>query len=377
MDGRPKHASLRRGARFWCVLIAVRLLAAQDVNFDELARRASEAVDTHPEEAAALYGQALALRPNWADGWLYRGASLFELGRFGEARDSFRKGVALDPGKGTPLAFLGMAEYELGDYRQSLSDILQGEAIGLADRPAFVGEVRCRAALIYLRFADFGPALEQLRPLTSRGIKSPGATEALGLSVLNLYFLPSTLPEDRQTLVDLAGRAAWAFLGGHPDESRPLLKQLVEQFPNEPGVHYLNGVFLVAQDVQAAEREFRAELLITPSHVLARVQLAQLLGKSGDTAAAVRLAGEAVRLEPANALCHVTLGHALLSAGRTSEAIAALEKGESLSPQTAKTHFYLVQAYRRAGRTADALREKAAWERLHAEKEPTLSLFSP
>jgi tetratricopeptide (TPR) repeat protein len=58
--------------------------------FDDLARRASDALDVHPEQAVALYQRALALRPGWAEGWLYRGASLFQLGRFREARDSLR-----------------------------------------------------------------------------------------------------------------------------------------------------------------------------------------------------------------------------------------------------------------------------------------------
>ena len=117
----------------FCHLLIIQALAGQNLDFDDLARRASAAIDTHPEEAATLYQQALALRPGWADGWLYRGVALYQLGHFGEARDSFRKGVALAPDKGTAVAFLGLAEYELGDYRPALSHILKGEAMGLAD----------------------------------------------------------------------------------------------------------------------------------------------------------------------------------------------------------------------------------------------------
>jgi len=352
-----------------CCILPVWALAAQTASFDDLARRASDALDSHPEEAVALYQQALALRPGWAEGWMYRGAALFQLNRFREARDSLRKGVALAPGQGTPLAFLGMAEYELGDYQRALSNILKGESMGLADRPDFVGAVRYRAALIYLRSSDFPQALEQLRPLAKHGTPSAPATEALGLSVLNLHFLPATLPPERRALVDLAGRAAWAFLAERVNESGPLFEQLVTRFPNEPGVHYMNGVFLIDHDAGAAEQEFRKELRITPSHVLARVQLALLLSKNGD-AAAVQLAGEAAQLEPSNPFCQVTLGRVLLDAGQATEAIAALEKGEKLAPQAARTHFYLEQAYRRAGRDADARKEKAEWNRLHAQQEP-------
>jgi tetratricopeptide (TPR) repeat protein len=356
-------------AVLWGVL-SVGPLVAQTASFDDLARRASDALDAHPQEAAELYRQALALRPGWADGWLYRGAALFQLGRFREARDSLRKGVALAPGKGTPLAFLGMAEYEMGDSERALSDIIQAESIGLADRPAFVAAVRYRAALACLRASDFPQALEQLRPLARNGIQSAETTQVLGLSVLNLHYLPSTLPPERQALVDLAGRAAWAYLAERADQSGPLFEQLVSRFPNEPGVQYMDGVFLMGQDPKAAQEAFRKELRITPSHVLARVQLALLLSKDGDAAGAVQVAGEAAQLEPSNPLCQVALGRALLDAGKTAEAIAALEQAEKLSPQAARTHFYLEQAFRRAGRDADARREKAEWDRLRAQQEP-------
>jgi len=346
------------------------VLAAQNASFDDLARRASDALDSRPDQAVLLFDQALAQRPGWAEGWMYRGAALYQLRRFREARDSLRKGVALAPGKGTPLAFLGMAEYELGEYRQALADILNGESIGLADQPGFIAAVRCRAAFIFLRGSDFARAIEQLRPLAKNRVETPEAVETLGLSVLNLAYLPSTLPPGRRGLVDLAGRAAWAHLGERPAESGPLFEQLVAQFPNEAGVHYMNGVFLMDHDAAAAAEEFRKELRISPSHVLARVQLALLLDKGGDAEAAIPLAGEAVKLAPSDALCQVTLGRVLLDTGRTAEAIAALEKGERLAPEAARTHFYLAQAYRRAGRDADARRETAEWDRLHAEQEP-------
>ena len=343
---------------------------ARGGDFDELARRAADALDARPEEAAALYRKALSLRPTWAEGWLYMGASLFELRRYAESCEALRKGAALAPGKGTPWAFLGMAEYELGQYQQALSHILKGEAIGLADNRGFVVGVRTRAALLYLRSSDFAQAAQQLRPLARAGYDSPEAIEALGLSALAMNTLPANLPAAKRPLVELAGRAAWAFLGERAEQSRPLFQQLGAKFPAEPGVHYMCGVFYMDHDPGAAEDEFRQELRIAPSHVLARVQWALLLIKRGEAKKAAELAGEAVRLEPSNALCHLTLGRALLSEDRTAEAIAALEKAAKLAPDNARTHFHLEQAYKRAGRDADARKEKAEFNRLRAEQEP-------
>jgi len=339
-------------------------------DFEQLSRRASEALDTKPEEAAKLYREALSLRPDWAEGWFYLGTSFFQLHDYRAAVEALRKASGLAPKKGTPLAFLGMAEYELGNYKQALPDILKSEATGLADDPAFVAAVHYRAALVCLRFSDFVQALEQLRPLVKAGNRSDLVVEALGLCVLNISSTPEQLAPPRRPFIDAAGKAAWAFVAERPDESGPLFEALVAQFPSEPGVHYMNGVFLIDHDPDAAEKEFRTELRIAPANVQARVQIALLLIKRGETEAAIKMAGEAAQLQPTNALCHATAGRALLSAGRIKEAITALERAKKLAPDASLTHFYLAQAYRRAGRPADAQKEKAEWERTRSRQEP-------
>jgi tetratricopeptide (TPR) repeat protein len=359
------------GVAGFVLLVAIWGAFAQTTaDFDDLARRASEAIDSHPAEAAALYRQALGLRPKWAEGWLYLGASLFALGNFSESRDALHQGAALAPAKGTAWAFLGMSEYELGDYRQAIADIVKGETIGLADDTAFLAQVRTRAALAYLRYFDFPQALEQLKPLPPKGVNSPAVIEEIGISTLNLRFLPSTLPPAKRPLVELAGRAAWAFLAERPEEAGPLFEQLVARFPLEPGVHYARGVFLIDHDPAAAEQEFRQELHISPAHVLARVQLAPLVMKRGNNDEALDLARQAVGLDPADPVCHVTLGRALLAKSQTAQSIAEFETAVKLSPGAAQAHFYLQQAYRRAGRDADARKQQAEFDRLRAQQQP-------
>ena len=360
-------------AALWLLLVAP-APAAQPArgDFDDLSRRAAAALDAHPEEAVALYRKALAIRPDWAEGWLYMGAGLYRLKRFAESRDALRQGVALVPKKGTPWAFLGLAEYELGNYRDALSFLLKGEATGLADRPSFVTSVHYHAALIYLRSSDFLRALEQLRPLAKAGMETPEVIEAFGLTALAMHTLPADLAASQRPLIQLAGRAACALVAERADQSRPLFEQLVAEFPNQPGVHYMYGVFLMDHQPEAAEEEFRKELRLAPAHLLARVQLALLLIKRGETKESVELAGQAARLDPKDALCQATLGRALLNADRSSEAIAALEKAVKLAPDAAKAHFYLAQAYSQAGRSADASKERAEFNRLRAQQEPVI-----
>jgi tetratricopeptide (TPR) repeat protein len=353
-------------------LLPMGAVAAQDARgeFEELSRQAEAQLDSNPAEAAGLYRKALALRPDWAEGWLYMGACLFRTGHYAQARDAFSKGVPLQPGKGTPVAFLGMTEYELGDYKAAIADIVKGESLGLVDRPDFVAAVRYRAALIGLRFSDFALALDQIRPLAIAGDKSPSVIEVLGLSALCMNILPANIPAAKRPEVELAGRAAWAFVAGKPNEADPLFKELETTFPNERGIHYMCGVYRLNSDPAAAEAEFRQEVQVAPENILAHVQLALLLMKRGDDDGAVKEAREAVDLGPADALSQATLGRALMDSGKMTEAIAALQKAEKLAPQAPRTHFYLEQAYRRAGMVTEARKEKAEWDRLHALQEP-------
>jgi tetratricopeptide (TPR) repeat protein len=138
---------------------------AKSEEFDDLARRATAALQSDPQEAIGLYRSALALKPSWAEGWFYLGASLYGVNRYPESREAFEKAAKLAPSNGGVWGFLGLSEDRMGDYRQALADIRKGEAAGLPDNPKFVSTVRQCAALICIRSSEFGAAMDQLQPL--------------------------------------------------------------------------------------------------------------------------------------------------------------------------------------------------------------------
>lgn len=351
------------------ILLAAGLAAGQS-KFDQLSREALSQVDSNPGAAVKLYKQGLAKHPGWAEGWLYMGSCLFKLGRFREARDALRKGVQLEPNEGTPLAFLGMAEYELGDFRRALADMLKGEAMGLADDPAFVAAVRYRAAVIGLKNSNFVEAMQQLKPLVRSGNNAKDVIEAFGMTVLKIAGEPGKLPNSQQALVAAAGQAAWAYESQRIEEAHKLLQQLVMRFPYAPGVHYLYGVSLIRSDPTAAAKEFRQEISISPQDADAHAQLALLLIGDKKLAAAVKQARTAARLRPNDPWCNATLGRALLEAGDTKAAIAALQESAKLAPHGSLSHFYLARAYKRLGNLPAAEKEQAEWRKLHAKEEP-------
>ena len=56
-----------------CALCAY--AAPQSQDFGSLARAAQAAIDTNPAQAAELYRKALALKPDWPEGWFYLGGA--------------------------------------------------------------------------------------------------------------------------------------------------------------------------------------------------------------------------------------------------------------------------------------------------------------
>ena len=361
---------MRKTYRFPCLLIGVLLgitVAAADT-FESLAARAAEALkQKDAKQAVALYRQALALRPSWAEGWFSLGAGWYELGEYHQAKTAFERASGLAPNKGAVWAFLGLAEYQMGDYRAALAHFKKGEKVGLPDDLAFVSSIHNCAAIACLHFHDFTGAVEQLRPLARLGDQSAITIENFGVTVLGLPYLPAQVPASKQRLVQLAGQAEWDICSG--TDAAPVFEQLLSSYPNQAGVHYLHGIYLLDHNPEAARAEFERELQISPLHALARLQIAILDIRGGDAAKAIPLAEAALKLEPQNALAHAVLGRAYMDLGEFAKAIPELKTSAQLAPENPQLHLYLGQAYRHLGRTQEADKEMAEFVRLKKSAE--------
>jgi tetratricopeptide (TPR) repeat protein len=342
--------------------------------FDDLARRAEAAVDSDPALAASLYKEALDQRPSWPEGWFYLGGALYRIGRYTEAENAFQKGLDLDSKNGAAWAFLGLAEYELGHLDQALSDIGKGEQLGLGANAGFESAVRQRAAMALIRSSLFDQAMAQLQPLAKQQQQQNSAAiiEAIGLCALAIPLDPSKLPESRRKVVTMAGQAMWAATRQQPKDAEEGFLQLLALYPNEPGVHYAFGLYLMDTDQHAALAEFQKELSANPSHWPALLVTAFLETREGAPDDALQLAERARKLAPSNYywLCDAEAGRALLAKDQPEKAVPLFEASVKQQPDNAQTHYYLEQAYRRVGRKSDAQREKAEFVRLKSQQDP-------
>jgi len=310
---------------FGIILVLASALPAQ--TFEELAARAQSLLDSKPAEAADLYKQALGLRADWGEGWLYYGAALYALDRHGEATDAFRKGIALAPQSGTAWAFLGLAEAGLGDSDQALADIRKGEELGLGDNWELEVAIRTKSDQLLVQSSAFDQALAQLVPLSRRNEESRAVRLAMGLCSLAMPQTIAAISPERLAVVELAGRAAWDFAGQRPAQAAAGYKELLTRYPDEPGVHYSYGLYLMETEGAEALAEFRKEVQRNPQHWPAWIVIGSMETRQGDGEAAIQSLKQPMKAIPPKYrwLGHAELGRANLTAGNVAAAISEFE----------------------------------------------------
>jgi tetratricopeptide (TPR) repeat protein len=339
--------------------------APKAVNFNQLAREASQARDENrDDEAIRLYKQCLKIKPSWNEGLWYLSTLLYEKEKYPETRDLLRQFVSYDPEAGPGWALLGMSEFQTREYSRALDHLRRARSLGLGDRKEMAQSVAYFAAASLSRLEQFDDAMDLLFELVNLGRCDIPIQEAAGLAALRMPLTPAEIPPDRGEMVRTAGAAFCAVQMGQRDDAGKKFRTLVEAYPTEPGVHYLFGTFLSDSRTEEAIRELTQELKISPFNVLARLRLADIYLKHQEPEQAQPFAQDALTIEPGEASTHMVYGEVLAAKRDFPGAIRELEKAEQIAPQVVRTRFDLLRAYAAAGRTEDANREKEAIEKL-------------
>jgi len=385
LQRRNRHRSLfvqcfRFSALLYSIaFMVVRTSEAQtnSPSFSDLQQRAAQARQSNnTQEQVALYRKMVTLRPSWGEGWWYLGTGLYELQRYQEALDSFQHLSRIDAKDGSSHALMGLCEFRLQHYPESLKELFRAEQLGMGPNQEMVMTVNYHIVILLNLSGQFEWARDRLAPFSWLADVSEPIIEAVGINALRMQILPADIPPDKKDLILRAGRASWEpSLAGHPEQSLQTFQELIAQYPKEPNLHYAYGVRLLDSDPEAALREFQKELEINPSQVVARVQIVFLKLKQGESEETLPLARETVKLAPDYFLAHNALGRTLLAAGQTAAAIEELQTAVRLEPQSPENHFDLAEAYRTAGKKAEAAKEEAEFQRIKKLREsPVVSV---
>ena len=340
--------------------------SASDALFEATAKQAQDAhAAKQLEEAVELYQKALKLRPGWTLGRFGLGTVLYDLDRFTDARNAFRRVTAERPKQATAWAFQGLCSFRLREYETALDEIQKGRELGLGDNAQVQAVANYHAAILFIRFGKFEVAYETLREFALRDQDNPGVIEAFGLSVLRQPYLPSEAPAEKREMILMAGRAGYELARGRRSpNTRRVFESLVTRYPEETNIRYSWGAYLLLDEPEAALAEFRRVLAMDPTYVPAMLQLAFQNIKQGQFTEALPYAEKAVELDPRQFAARNALGRTLLELGETDRAIQELEVGAKLAPDSPQMLFHLARAYQRAGRKADADRIRAEFIKL-------------
>jgi predicted Zn-dependent protease len=277
-----------------------------------------------------------------------------------------RRFVANDPGAGPGWAVLGLSEFQTHEYSRSLDHLRRAMALGMGGREEMKQSVFYFVGVLLTRFEQYNDSMNMFMAMVKSGHQPNLLVEPIGLSALRLPLLPAEIPSDRREMIRLAGQGALAVERTRQDEAEKIFGGLVANYPKEPGVHFLYGVFLLDVRPTDGVAQIKRELEVSPFHVPARLRLAEQYLKDEQLDEALRLSNEAVKLEPKESSAHMMLGEVLVAKGDLAGGIRELETSETESPQTVRTRWDLLRAYTTAGRKQDAQREKEEIEKLNA-----------
>ena len=349
-------------------------------SFDALATQAQVAMAAERiPEAIALFARATKLRPSWSEGWWHLGTLLFDTGRYPEARTAFGDFLAVEhkqPGPG--FAMLGLTEFHLKNYRKALADLERGVQLDLGNNPDFghtvlyhdgiLNTLQKHPEIALVRLTREANLIAAANPSSPREsvFADTDLLDALGMAGLRIAKLPADLDPTQTPVVRAAGRAQALIALQDRVAADTEFQQLLILYPNEPGVHYMYGVFLLKEHPPLAAEQFRHELEVSPSDPAPRIQLAFAGLGTADYDDGLKFAKEAIALDPGNFVSHVVCGRLLLELDKTNDAVTELRTAVKLAPDSPDAHFALSRALAQAGQSAEAARERTTFERLKA-----------
>jgi len=334
--------------------------------FGAIAQRAAAARDSDQlDQAVTLYKKALAMRPQWAEGWWSLGTIEYDRNNYHSAAAAFRQLIPLAPKDGTAFAMLGLCEFELGQDDAALKHLEQAKTLNISSNEQLRRVLLYHDGLLLLRVGRFQSAQTVLGGLCQDTIANADAIKALGGAVFRID--PKTAPPEGSPgalIVQRAGHAECLAIQKKYDEARQEYSALTAEYPEYPNIHYVFGKFLAeANDPAAAVAEFQKEIKNNPKDINSRLEIASTEYKV-NSAAGIPYAEQAVRLDPRLPFAHYLLGLLYLDVDEYQKAIPHLEIAQKAFPKDAKIYFALGSAYSRAGRKQEAAKARNAFQRL-------------
>ena len=334
-------------------------------SFQTLSQQAEAARDAKQlDQALVLYQRALKLEPAWDEGLWSLGNIAYDLDRYSDCAPAFRRLTGVKPDSAPAWTMSGLCEYKLRRYDAALDSLSRAESLKFEEPPELARAARLHLALVLTKSGSFERAITVLTELTLVHKKAPDTVVAAGIAGLRQPWLPFEVPEASRDLVFQLGDAMAAGMEKDYKEATRKFEAALQQYPQEPNLHFRFGAFLNIQDSARGIEEVRKAVELAPDHVPALVGLTVMYLKREEIDSALEYGERAVKASPGDFSTHIALGRVLLSKENPARAAAELEEAVKLAPAIPEAHFSLASAYSRLGRKEDAARQLAEFKRL-------------
>lgn len=163
---------------------------------------------------------------------------------------------------------------------------------------------------------------------------------------------------------------------GKFDQALEVYRQILKQFPQQPGIHYRIGRLILAEPQNAtssddAKKEFEEELKVNPTAASAEFMLGDLARQAEQWDQAILHFGRATKLDAGFSEAFLGLGISFNADGKSAEAVVPLERYVKMEPSDPAGHYQLAIAYNRVGRKQDAAREIALQRETEKKAPPS------
>jgi tetratricopeptide (TPR) repeat protein len=316
-------------------------------SFETAAARAQSAREAGKmDEAVRNYQAGVKLRPEWEEGWWYLGTLQYDADHFAEAIPALRRVVELDPDLSAASSFLGLSEFETGDYPDAFTHLQNAARLGFTENPEIKKIVLYHLGLLLNLRGDFERATDVLAGAAGPGAVPEQIKIALGLALLRVPLLPTQLDTSKDALIHASGETAALLLNHQMDAALRDFEQMLRDYPQAPYLHYQYGLALetASQDKQA-EFQFREESRDRPGDGLSWIALAKLNVRRNNLAEALYAAQQATQLSPRSAAAYAALSQALQAQGKSDNAAAASRRAIELAKMPADIDPTQVKTY--------------------------------
>ncbi|HZT37912.1 MAG TPA: tetratricopeptide repeat protein [Bryobacteraceae bacterium] len=304
------------------------------------------------------------------------GIRAFHQGRYAEAK----KLLSSFPSDSHAQTFLALATAASGGCRQAERSLTQQfESNGDAELRRLCGLALTQCLIARKDFAGAAPVIARLEREFPKDADVLYESARLHMRAWNDAVLRMYQNAPASFRVNQLSAEIFETQGRYGEAVAEYRKAIAKN-PDALNLHFRLGRALLLEShapaaLEAAQKEFEAELRLNPADAAAEYEIGQILTARDRLSEASEHFARAVELSPDFPEALVALAKTHVRAGRYSDAIALLERAVRLQPDMESAHYTLMLVYRNTGDAQKALKEKAELDRLQKPPEGEFSEF--